>query len=126
MIRLTLVFHVHHSQFFWFSSLPSLHDYNVKFPDVTIRVTCELQPFQSLLSRLDFSLITAGDQAGKGGGGREGETTSGTEKRCFHKLQSGRLLCWSTDNCKIFSQVTFFRSEKRIGTLWQFEMEYRR
>ena len=43
MISLTIVFHVHQSHFF-FGSLPcrgSLYDYEVRFPDATLSVTCE-------------------------------------------------------------------------------------
>ena len=38
----------------------------------------------------------------EGGGGK---TRSGTEKRCFHNLQSGHPAWRSADNCSIFSTV---------------------
>ena len=41
-----------------------------------------------------------------GGGGEGGETKSGTEKPCFHNLQSsGHSAWWSADNCSIFPTV---------------------
>ena len=54
---------------------------------------------------------------GEGRGGGE-ETKSGTEKRCSHKLQSGRPAWWSSDNCSIFPAVNvfrLFRDKKRTG-----------
>ena len=41
-------------------------------------------------------------RARRGGGGK---TRSGTEKRCFHNLQSGHPAWRSADNCSIFSTV---------------------
>ena len=47
----------------------------------------------------------------RGGGG-------GTEKRCYHNLQSGHPAWWSADNCSIFPRVNIFRlfrSKKGTG-----------
>ena len=50
--------------------------------------------------------------------GRGEETSSGTEKRCSHNLQSGHPAWWSADNYSIFPTVNIFRlfrSKKRTG-----------
>ena len=126
MISLTIVFHVHQSHFFfWFSPLPW----------VTVRlrgeiswcyVKCNLriQPSQSLLSRLDFSLLPAGDQAGgRGGGGRRGLGLSNDVSQLAVTYRAVQRII------AIFFPSHFFRSEKRTGTFAidkLIEMEYRR
>ena len=61
-----------------------------------------------------------------GDGGEEGEETrSGTEKRCFHNLQSGHPASWVADNCSIFPTVNIFRlfrSKKRRNPQRKSEM----
>ena len=41
---------------------------------------------------------------------RGGETRSGTEKRCFHNLQSGHPAWWSADNYSIFPTVNILEA----------------
>ena len=50
--------------------------------------------------------------------GRGEETSSGTEKRCSHNLQSGHPAWWSADNDSNFPTVNIFRlfrSKKRTN-----------
>lgn len=44
------------------------------------------------------------------GGEEVGKTSSGTEKRCFHNLQSGHLVWWSSDNCSVFPKVNILEA----------------
>ena len=44
------------------------------------------------------------------GGEEVGKTSSGTEKRCFHNLQSGHLVWWSSDNCGVFPKVNMLEA----------------
>ena len=55
----------------------------------------------SLAIRSNTALL----KAGAGGGGRGGETKSGTEKRCSHNLQSGHSAWWSADNYILLQEI---------------------
>ena len=124
MKSLTLVFHVHHSQFFWFSSLPSLHDYEVRFPDATLSVTCEYShPSASqAVSTSRFSPLGT-RPGGGGGGGRRGLGLSNDVSQLAVTYRAVQRII------AIFFPSHFFRSEKRTGTFAidkLIEMEYRR